>query len=393
MTAFAIDATELFHNPVRSGIQRVVRELLRHWPGDRPFPTVVHFEDGQLLHLSRAVVDLLSGRDSEGGRLAYEALRQRVIGLARETPLEVFPDDGTVFIPEVFFDPARCVFYEERLARFPDSVAMLFFDLLPYLRSDLFQFTSLLPYMHYARLARMAPHAAFISDQTRREYSERLLHRRGEALADLKRIGPVLPLGTDGLALERQAWAQQRRLFASIGSVDGRKNQHLIVEGFVRLWKAGHEIPLVLVGGAFEGMDVARIEAASGYKQFRWMRSATDEDIAGVLREARATIYASESEGYGLPPVESLAAGIPVIASKRIPSLAMLPAAGQIRLDEVTPDAIAEAVLAMQPNEAARALWQGAASLELGTWAGFAADAAAWCAGLGRTKAEPWSRA
>ena len=375
-----IDITELFENPVRTGIQRVVREMLRHWPSDGPAPRTVRFDPKHgLLGLSAAAVALLTEHDDASRHLPYAELRAQLHSFAGEPLTELEVTSSPVLLPEVFYDPARCQFYERRLAAAPGSVAMLFYDFLPFLRPDLFKYSSILPYMSYARLACMAPHAAFISHQTQQEYANRFLHRRNAMTAMIEASGPVLPLGADGLALERQVWAPQRQLFASIGSIDGRKNQHLIVAAFMRLWDAGYSAPLVLIGRRFDGVAEDWIEAARHYPQFRWLDAATDADLAAVLREARATIYVSDAEGYGLPPVESLAVGIPVIASASVPSLAMLPPGGQVRLVEVTVEAIADAVRAMKPDAAARRLWREAASLQLGTWYNFAVQTAEWC--------------
>jgi glycosyltransferase involved in cell wall biosynthesis len=100
--------------------------------------------------------------------------------------------------------------------------------------------------------------------------------------------------------------------------------------------------------------------------------------VAERIGRARATIYVSEAEGYGLPPVESLAVGVPVIVSASCPSVAMLEPSGMRRLDPVTPQAIAAAVLALEDDAVAAALWREGEMLKFGTWRDFAWMAAAW---------------
>lgn len=273
----------------------------------------------------------------------------------------------------------------------PNSVAMLFYDFLPLLRSDLFTFSNTLTFMPYTRLARMVRYTAFISTQTRQEYVTRILQQRG-SFVDVEAAGPVLPLGGNGLAIKRQLWSPRRKLFASLGSIDGRKNQHRIALAFMRLWDAGYDIPLVLIGHAYDDTSSEWLNAARQYPQFCLLDSATDEEVVAVLCKARATIFASEAEGYGLPPIESLAAGIPVIASDKIPSLAVLPPDGQIRLLDPTVEAIAEAVLTLQPDAAARRLWREAAALQVSDWSDFAAHTAEWCMSLtSKPKKSRWS--
>jgi glycosyltransferase involved in cell wall biosynthesis len=363
MASVLIDCTELYRNPVRTGIQRVVRKLLGDWPNDGIKARVARFDPVQgLVPLSERAIRILTDEEKYSATLSYDALVDALRAVDKEA--DPLPADPLIFIPEVFYDHARCRFYEGR--RF----AMLAYDFLPWLRPDLFASSSVAKLMPYLRLLRTAPHVAYISDQTLREYETRIARRRA--------AGPVLPLGADGLQIERQAWHNGRRGYVSLGSIDTRKNQHLIVEAFIHIWKRGYDIPLTLIGRAFPGHQLGWLDAALRFPLFSWVGSATDADVAKALRKARATIYVSEAEGYGLPPVESMAAGIPVIAAVSCPSVSSLQSASMLRLERVTPDGIATAVLSLEDDDTAAALWQETSTVRLGTWREFAAATAAW---------------
>jgi len=367
-----LDCTELYVNPVRTGIQRVVRELLRCWPTDAPEARPARFAAGVgLVSLSSRAVRLLTEEEPGSDKLSYADVVGKLSQIALETGAEIL-QGGLVFIPEVFYDPARCAFYQEMIAAQKGAVALLAYDFLPFLRPEMFRLRTALPLMHYLRLVRSLSHVGHISDQTRADYCERISRNQPRA------TGPVLPLGADGLKLERQSWSRGRRTFVALGSLDGRKNQHLIVEAFIQLWEAGHNIPLTLVGRAFENLDLDWLAEADRYPAFRWLDAATDDDVAKVLRTARATIYVSEMEGFGLPPVESLAVGIPAIVARAIPSIVMLPRAGQVRLDAVASGAIADAVLHLMNDGSAAELWSEAAELRMPSWKAFAAKTAEW---------------
>jgi glycosyltransferase involved in cell wall biosynthesis len=373
MSGMIVDCTELYQNPIRTGIQRVVREVLRHWPAGGPQLHVARFEHGRgLVRLPPSAVGLLADTDRQAAALSHDELTRRLHATA-EVEAGSLPADAPVFIPELFYDPARCRFHEERLAARPGSLALLTYDFLPYLQPNLFRLRTAAPLMHYLRLASRAPHVAYISEQTRQDHARRVLRGAGAR-------GPVLPLGADGLLLERQGWHPDRRGFVALGSLDGRKNQDLIAAAFIQLWEAGHDMPLTIIGRAFAGLDLAWIAAAQRFPQFRWVDGASDEDVRQWLRSARATLYASEAEGFGLPPVESLAAGIPVVASAACPSVAMLGEAGLRRVAPVTPERIAAAVLSLKDDDAAAALWAEAAAVRLDTWQDFAKATVAWLA-------------
>jgi glycosyltransferase involved in cell wall biosynthesis len=363
MAPLVIDCTELYQNPIRTGIQRVVRELLRHWPYDRIKARIAWFDPIRgLLPLSERAVRILTEKEPGVATMSYQALVESLGRTDREP--DPLPSDFRVFIPEVFYDHARCRFYEAR------APAMLAYDFLPYLRPDLFASPSLIGLMPYLQLLCRASQVAFISEQTKREYETRIARR--------PTLGPVLPLGADGLGLERQVWHAGRAGYVSIGSLDTRKNQHLVVEAFIQLWEGGRTIPLTLIGHAFAGHKLEWLNAARRFPQFHWLEHATDADVAESIGRARATIYVSEAEGYGLPPVESLAVGVPVIVSASCPSVATLEPSGMRRLDPVTPQAITAAVLALEDDAVAATLWREAEMLKFKTWRDFAWMAAAW---------------
>jgi glycosyltransferase involved in cell wall biosynthesis len=361
-----LDCTELAQNPINTGIQRVVRALIQHWPSEIPL-TLTTFEPAcGLVQLPAAARAILLDAHA-----AAEIIESRLAALGPRAPV---PRDAItrILVPEVFYDHARCNFYRT-LA--PERSAFLVYDLIAYLHPAQINVRETAPLMPYLRLLREARHLAFISDKTRTEFTQRI--RRDAATP-----GPVLPLGADGLALEHQFFDNARNDFLSIGSIDGRKNQPLMIAAFQHLWQRGSAARLTLVGRAFPRADLSALDAVANHPYFTWHRHATDDEIRSLMRRARACLYLSEIEGYGLPPVESLYAGIPVIVPRGLPSTSALPNRGQIRLTTLTPETIAEAVEALNDTRTAARLWAEAATLQLPGWADFAGETARWLSGL-----------
>ncbi len=367
-----LDISELIGNPVRTGIQRVVRELIRRWPADVPMRVARHDPAKGLVAVPDMAVDLLTGRVPGVADLPSEQVARLLAGVL-DRRAAALPADPLLFVPEVFFDRRRCDFLCARLRARADSVGFIVYDFIAWLHPDRIGVTHSAPLMPYLRLLSSARRLAFISAATRADYAERVMRGGGVD-------GPVLALGCDGLGLERLDFAPSRRGFVCIGSIDGRKNQDLVLRAFQLLWAQGHAIPLTLVGDAFAQIDASAFEAARAHPLFAWHRHLGDEAVRELLRTARGTIYVSELEGYGIPPVESLHAGLPVICAASVPSVADLPPLGQIRLARVTPEAIAEAVLTLADDATARRLWEEARRLSLVTWDSFARQTADWMA-------------
>ena len=156
-------------------------------------------------------------------------------------------------------------------------------------------------------------------------------------------------------------------------------DQLAILKAFEKLWAEGMSVDLTLVGSVFEAEKSVRAEIDQyvGHPHFKHVERATDDELGEILSSARATIYASTIEGYGLPPVESLYAGIPCIVSKRVPSVANL-SGGLHFLDEATPEEIEAQVRALMVDSEAEKVWKEAAKVKLPTWKSFGSATAEW---------------
>ena len=97
-----------------------------------------------------------------------------------------------------------------------------------------------------------------------------------------------------------------------------------------------------------------------------------------VIRDSRATLQVSLGEGFGLPALESLALGVPVIVAADIPSVAMIEPLGQCRIAAANPESIREAVLGLLDDEVHRRKCEEIRRLALPCWADFGGRLAAW---------------
>ncbi len=184
---------------------------------------------------------------------------------------------------------------------------MLFFDFIPWLHPDVIGVERAGHLMPYLKLSLLVDRPAFISEQTYDDWRRRILKNPS-------REGTVLPLGADGLGLERQSFDIAKRNVVCLGSIDGRKNQDLVARAFASAHQAGLDLDLTFVGYAFDKQSKASTElrrVMASCSRIRHIEGASDIEVLQILRGARATVYLSPLEGYGLPPIESLFSGIP----------------------------------------------------------------------------------
>lgn len=372
MKNVVIDISEVLANPIRTGIQRVVRELVRHWPSPAHLRLARYDSSCGLRPLPNAMLPLLLDNDARARDADHTVLKRYLEECIANNKTQDFADDYVVLLPELFFDHSRCEWYRNRVGQDPCSIFVLIYDFIPWLYPERIGVTTTSFYMHYVRMVRGARCTAFISGQTRSDY----IHRIRRTVSP--EAGPVLPLGADGLDLEKQSFSAAKNAWVAVGAINGNKNQDIIFEAFRRMWDAGFTGELVMIGRVF-GVDSSKwLDVALTYPRFRHLIDVPDEIIRRELRRARATIYVSSVEGFGLPPVESLHAGIPVIVTESIPSIADLPPDGQIRVGEVTVTAIGEAVRVTADDASAARLWREASTLQLTTWRDFSHSTAAW---------------
>lgn len=105
--------------------------------------------------------------------------------------------------------------------------------------------------------------------------------------------------------------------FVSVGTLEPRKNLVRLVEAFRPVAARHPDCALVLVGSRGWGrgplLETVRRLGLEGRVQF--LDGVGDDDLPGIYRAALALVYPSLYEGFGLPPLEAMQCGCPVITS------------------------------------------------------------------------------
>lgn len=157
------------------------------------------------------------------------------------------------------------------------------------------------------------------------------------------------PAFDDEAEMIKQKFGITRDYLIAVGSVQPRKNLIRLLRAYARLraQQPGFQLQLVIVGRhlwlykevlrEIKQQNFAADVLVTGY--------ASDEDLPALYRSAVALVYPSLFEGFGLPPLEAMACGTPVITSN----------------SSSLPEVVGRAALLVNPyeeEELAQAIWK-----------------------------------
>lgn len=132
------------------------------------------------------------------------------------------------------------------------------------------------------------------------------------------------------------------------GTLEPRKNLEALLSAYERLSNSGSPLDLVLIGpsGWGDASDrVRRFAQRLGESRVRLLGYVGDDDLHAAYAAARVFCFPSRWEGFGLPVIEAMQHGTPVVTSAGT-SMAELSGQGAILADPSDPQAIAEAIWA-----------------------------------------------
>ena len=212
------------------------------------------------------------------------------------------------------------------------------------------------------RVAAAATRIIAVSEFTKRELVELLAVPQEKVRVIPNAVG--FPFVADGPAA-------QGDYVLAVSTLEPRKNLARVVEGFRLARLDGCELR---VAGA-RGWGGVEIDEEPGV---RWLGEVGDDELAALYRGARCVAYVSLYEGFGLPVIEAMACGAPVVTARGVAALHEVAGDAAVLVDPLDPGAIAaglsEAIerrdeLIASGLARARALdWRAVASATVGVY-------------------------
>ena len=150
-----------------------------------------------------------------------------------------------------------------------------------------------------SRIASRCRFLACISDKTKQDVLENIK-------VDARKVR-VIRLGISD-TLKPENGEHNRLTIGTLGQLDKRKRVNLLVEAF---HSSGLDADLLVAGQGPDGEMLRSI--AEGDSRIRFLGLVPENDLNGFYNSLDLFVFPSGIEGYGLPPVEAMACGKPVV--------------------------------------------------------------------------------
>ncbi|MGI8424271.1 MAG: glycosyltransferase family 4 protein [Chloroflexota bacterium] len=188
---------------------------------------------------------------------------------------------------------------------------------------------------------------------------------------DFQPVDPGNREHADGLAAFRQRHGLPEHFVLYLATLEPRKNVDRLVHAYARLVKRGFQHALVLAGGKGWGYEtIYRAIEEHGLRDRVILPGyVSREEQPRWYTAADLFVYPSQYEGFGLPPLEAMACGVPVVTSNSSSLPEVVGSAGiTVNVDDVEALADAMATVLADPAEAARLRLAGIRQAARFTW-------------------------
>jgi glycosyltransferase involved in cell wall biosynthesis len=309
-----VDISELVQHDAKSGIQRVVRNILAEWLksppcGYRVEPVYATSERGY--RYARRFTSRFTGHHD---------------AILPDAPIDFAPGDiflGLDLQPTVV--PLHRAFFQF-MRHQGVRVEFIVYDLLSVLMPNHFPPGAEQVFSRWLEVVSECDGAVCISDSVAQELAEwtrshstkrlrpfriRSFHLGTEVCAPAD-----LPAGVTEDAHLMESLAK-RPSFLMVGTLEPRKGHAQALEAFDQLWQSGHNFNLIIVGKKGWMMD-AFVERLHRHPERNarlfWLDGISDDTLERIYAKSTCLIAASYGEGFGLPLIEAAMRSLPILA-------------------------------------------------------------------------------
>ncbi len=381
MRYVGVDIEQFVRDPYGSGIQRVLQYLALEWPVERvqaDFVVPIGDQFGLLTPAQAADLLTIPFLPREPGQDLRLLVRDRV---AEMSPVRVRSGDllaifDAWLLPEVSYLPSVL----ERFEVFAKCVptVMVGYDVLPMSEPANYRFTpgSAAFVSWYFRHLAVADAVVCISEYARSGILGRL--RRDPA-----RVTRVAHPGGDHIAI-RAGEPPPRPRFVRLGTMEARKRPVEILDAFLDATaRTDVEAELAFIGSpsaSDESINEAVRSAIASGARVTWLQGASDAQVYDAVQRSSAFLSIG-TEGYGIPVLEAIRLGTPVLFDGEQPAGDLMAGRGARRVPAMSHDDLVGLFGAYCEADALSGLRAELDAEAVPTWAAFAAEVADTAAG------------
>lgn len=243
----------------------------------------------------------------------------------RAVPLQVRAGDQLLLLDSSW----HADFFElaERLKQQGVGIVSVIYDLIPLTHPQFCDDGLVRVFDHWFDwIARTADGFMAISKTISAQVESELRKRLGPDLAARRwhgyfHLGSELDLNRAGAALHPQlqrVFAQGEPVYLMVSTIEPRKNHAYLLDAFEQLWAQGSTARLCIIGKVGWKCEalIERINTHPLKNQRLFMfNGVNDKSLEFAYSNARALVFPSYAEGFGLPLVEAMQRGLPAMAS------------------------------------------------------------------------------
>lgn len=156
--------------------------------------------------------------------------------------------------------------------------------------------------------------------------------------------------------ISRQGIMNGIKYILTVKSTFPHKNLHSVIESFVlskRKYNLTHKLIIVGVPGKVHDLFLNEINAVQFKEDIVYIENASEDELISLYKNADLFMFLSLNEGFGLPVIEAMASGVPVICSNRA-SLPEVAGDAAYIVDALDVEIISEAINVCISNELLR---------------------------------------
>jgi len=150
----------------------------------------------------------------------------------------------------------------------------------------------------------------------------------------------------DAIERVRERYQLNHPFVLYVGNIKPHKNLVRLIEAFAELRRRGFdELKLLIIGDEISKLPALRraVHSHKLHKHVRFLGYLEDETLASLYRLASVFVFPSLYEGFGLPPLEAMASGTPVVTSN-VSSMPEVTGDAAVLVDPYSVESIVEGI-------------------------------------------------